>query len=53
MALVWMPQILTVEVNIGSGNGLALLGNKPLHETIWPRYMLPYGVNIMFLSECV
>ena len=31
IALRWMPRDLTA-VNIGSGNGLVQLGNKPLPE---------------------
>ena len=32
-------------VNIGSGNGLLLSGNKPLPEPVWPRSMSPYSVT--------
>ena len=32
VALSWIPLDLTDDVNIGSGNGLVPLGNKPLPE---------------------
>ena len=35
----WLP------VNIGSGDGLLLSGNKPLHEPCWIRTVMPYGVT--------
>ena len=39
-----MPQDLTDEVNIGSGNGLVPSNNNPLPETkVGPRYLLPYA----------
>ena len=34
IALRWMPQDLTDDVNIGSGNDLVPSGNKPLPETM-------------------
>ena len=43
-ALRWMPQDLTGDVNIGSGNGLVPSGNKPLPEPSVPcRLMASLG----------
>ena len=44
----WMPQDLTDDVNIGSGDGLVLSGNKPSPEptlTQMAKFMLPYDVT--------
>ena len=32
------------EVNIGSGNGLVPLGNKPLPEPMLTQFLVAYGV---------
>ena len=37
-----------VEVNIGSGNGLAPSDNKPLHDPSLTRFMTPYGQKLQF-----
>ena len=46
IALMWIPQnLLIVEVNISSGNGLVPTGNRQLPKRqCWPIYLLPYGV---------
>ena len=42
----WMLQgLLHVLVSIGSGNGLVLLGSKPLPESCWPSSMMPHGIT--------
>ena len=56
-----MPQTITNwEVNIDSGNGLVLSGNKPLpaellltqiHDAIWRHYSRPEWVNEIFKQD--
>ena len=38
IVLRWMPQYDYGGVNIGSGNGLVLSGNKPLSESILSKF---------------
>ena len=47
IALRWIPPVEShwYEINIGSGDGLVPLGNKPLREPMLPRSVSPYGVT--------
>ena len=38
IAIRWMPQDLTDDVNIGSGNVLVLSGTKPLLEPMLTKF---------------